>query len=341
MRKSLVSILGGLAVILLALSGCAQHEHTWVAATCTAPKTCSECGATEGSALEHTWVAATCAAPKTCSECGATEGSALEHTWEKATCTAPMTCSVCGATSGEALGHEITGLTCTQDGMCARCGETVKATGHQFSDATCTQPKVCRVCGETEGEPLGHTCTTGVCARCGLESYETVYGSGDDVVTDIAVGDGLYRVHFTHSGRRNFIVKAYDAEHERDLLVNEIGRYDGYVLLSGDSPYSFEIDADGAWSYKVERLTEISAASFSGRGDYVTGLSSTAQSGVWKFTHNGDSNFIVRIYTTEGRDSLVNEIGRYEGKKMVEIPNDSNAMFEITADGDWTIAPEE
>lgn len=314
MKKSVAKIMGIALVMLFFLVGCGQHEHTWVEATC--------------------------AAPRTCSECGETEGSALEHVWEKATCSTPMTCSVCGTTSGEALEHEVTGLTCTQDGVCARCGEVVKATGHQFSEATCTQPRICNVCGEMEGEALGHTSTTGVCTRCGLETYETVSGNGDDVVTDIMVGEGLYRVHFTHSGRSNFIVKAYDADNDKELLVNEIGQYNGCVLLSGTSPYSFEIDADGTWTYTIERLTAISDTSFSGKGDYVTGLSTEAQSGVWKITHDGKSNFAIRAYTTQGRELLVNEIGTYEGKKMVEVPENSNIMFEITADGNWTIVPE-
>lgn len=38
-------------------------EHSWVDATCTAPKTCSVCGATEGEALDHTYVEGKC-------ECG-------------------------------------------------------------------------------------------------------------------------------------------------------------------------------------------------------------------------------------------------------------------------------
>ena len=86
--------------------------HTWVDATCTAPKTCSVCNATEGEALGHTWVDATCTAPKTCSVCNATEGEALGHTWVDATCTAPKTCSVCNATEGEALGHDFFAGSC-------------------------------------------------------------------------------------------------------------------------------------------------------------------------------------------------------------------------------------
>ena len=57
----------------------------------------------------HTWVDATCAAPKTCSGCGITDGEALAHTWVDATYSAPKTCSVCGATEGEALSLPGTG----------------------------------------------------------------------------------------------------------------------------------------------------------------------------------------------------------------------------------------
>jgi len=108
-------------------AGCA---HSWNEATCTAPKTCSICGATEGEALGHSWNEATCTAPKTCSVCGATEGEALGHSWNEATCTTPKTCSVCGVTEGEALGHT-------------------------WIPADYDHPKTCSVCGTTEGDPLG------------------------------------------------------------------------------------------------------------------------------------------------------------------------------------------
>jgi len=311
--------------------------HTWEEATCDSPKTCKVCGITEGEALGHTWNEATCTSPKRCVTCGAVEGEALGHDWEDATCTLPKTCKTCGETEGEALGHNAPDLSCTTDGVCERCNEIISAPGHTFSDATCTEPAKCTVCGEISGEPLGHTSTTGVCSRCGLEVYETVNGRGDDVVSDIAVGDGVYRVHFTHSGRRNFIVKAYDASNSKDLLINEIGSYDGYVLLAGNSPYAFEIEADGSWSFTVERLDNIADTSFVGKGDYVTGIASIS-SGTWTFTHDGKSNFVVRIYTTKGRDLLVNEIGNYSGKKIVTIPTGSNAFFEINADGNWSIS---
>lgn len=357
--KKLYSII--ILICLLALSGCG-HEHTWTDANCTTPKTCSECGETEGEvtghtwkdatctepktcsicnevegeAKGHTWTNATCALPKTCTNCDATEGEAIGHSWNDATCTEPKTCGNCNATEGEALGHDAAGLTCTTDATCSRCNTTITAPGHTLSDATCTEAAKCSTCGETEGDALGHTAASGVCGRCGLETYETVSGRGDDVLSDITVGDGIYRIHFTHSGGSNFIVKSYDASNDKELLINEIGNYDGYVLLLGKSPFAFEITAGGSWTYTIERLNNVSDTTFAGKGDYVTGLC-TLSSGAWEFTHDGDSNFVVRIYTSDGRDLLVNEIGSYNGKKMVTIPVGSYAFFEITANGNWTI----
>ena len=62
-------------------------SHSWKDATCTTAKTCSKCGATEGSAAGHSWVDATYTNPKTCSVCQATEGSALTRETEEITIT--------------------------------------------------------------------------------------------------------------------------------------------------------------------------------------------------------------------------------------------------------------
>lgn len=100
MQKWLCGV-GTLAVCVM-LTGCG-HEHTWADATCTEPKTCSECGETEGEPLGHTWVEATCAEPKRCSVCGETEGEALEHTLTEANYQQAATCEVCGQTVGEPI----------------------------------------------------------------------------------------------------------------------------------------------------------------------------------------------------------------------------------------------
>ncbi|MBR3894553.1 MAG: hypothetical protein IKJ35_05335 [Clostridia bacterium] len=103
MRKHPIAIL--ILALLLLFTGCDQTptstpetqppttscQHVWKDATCTAPKTCTVCAATEGDAAAHSWVPATCTAPKTCSVCAATEGDVAAH---------PFTagyCSACGA----------------------------------------------------------------------------------------------------------------------------------------------------------------------------------------------------------------------------------------------------
>lgn len=115
-------------VLILLLAGCGCR-HEWSAATCTAPKTCSLCGETEGGSLPHTWEEATCTDPKTCTVCKTVEGNALGHTWQDANCTVPKICSVCQATEGEAAGHK-------------------------WEEATTEEPKTCSVCKQTSGSKL-------------------------------------------------------------------------------------------------------------------------------------------------------------------------------------------
>ena len=66
---------------------------------------------------KHQWSNPNCAMPKTCFECGVTEGEALGHDWILATCTVAKTCSRCQATKGQPNGHSV-GI-----GICPTCGE--------------------------------------------------------------------------------------------------------------------------------------------------------------------------------------------------------------------------
>ena len=142
------------------------HVHKWTDATCTAPKTCSVCGETEGEALGHSWVDATCDAPKTCSVCGATEGEALGHAYAEtartdATCgvdgSVTYTCGTCGDFYTDVLpatGEHVYFDDCSA--ICEVCGYEREA-GHnvihvEAKDATCTELGnieywYCDVCG--------------------------------------------------------------------------------------------------------------------------------------------------------------------------------------------------
>ncbi len=102
MKKKLFCLALAL-MLVLTLSACGCKHETWKDADCVNPKTCAECGETEGEALGHSWIDATCTAPKTCERCGVTEGEALGHSWTEATTEAPKTCTNCGLTEGERI----------------------------------------------------------------------------------------------------------------------------------------------------------------------------------------------------------------------------------------------
>ena len=83
--------------------------HDWVDATCTTPKTCSRCDATEGNALGHdfadVWSSDASGHWHACSRCDAKDGEAT-HTpdREAATETDPIKCTECGYEIAPALG---------------------------------------------------------------------------------------------------------------------------------------------------------------------------------------------------------------------------------------------
>lgn len=70
--------------------------HTYNAATCTKPETCSGCGATRGSISGHNYVNATCISPITCQKCGKTRGEALDHNYVAGECINVANGEVCG-----------------------------------------------------------------------------------------------------------------------------------------------------------------------------------------------------------------------------------------------------
>lgn len=75
MKKALSLVLA--LLLLLSLCACGSDDakntepatttcsHAWKDATCTAPKTCAKCGATEGSAAGHTYAEGACTVCKT------------------------------------------------------------------------------------------------------------------------------------------------------------------------------------------------------------------------------------------------------------------------------------
>ncbi len=126
---------------------------------------CTGCGHTYYdqyvTATGHSWHAASCQEPQSCTVCGATTGRPLAHDYH-AEITEPgcrtqgfttYTCTVCGDSYADSY---------------------VSATGHSWLAASCTEPMTCVSCGETVGQPLGHYYVQGVCVDCGAQEHETV-----------------------------------------------------------------------------------------------------------------------------------------------------------------------
>ena len=67
--------------------------HNWQAATCTTPRTCTNCGITSGTVVGHLWASGNCTTPKTCVICGET-GTAAGHTYAHKY---DYKCDICGA----------------------------------------------------------------------------------------------------------------------------------------------------------------------------------------------------------------------------------------------------
>lgn len=80
-RKHLIAALAASICLCVSLTAC-FHEHTWAKATCTEPKTCTECGETEGEPLGHNegdwetstvdYVEGTQTLVRSCERCGET-----------------------------------------------------------------------------------------------------------------------------------------------------------------------------------------------------------------------------------------------------------------------------
>ena len=87
--------------------------------------------------------------------------------------------------------------------------------------------------------PVNSTSTFAVCLRRALRAHgRTTVGSSLPIAT------------FTHKGGGNFVVMQSDGTWP-DLLINEIGTYNGTVPLSS-GPSLLLITADGKWTMTEE-----------------------------------------------------------------------------------------
>lgn len=162
-------------------------------------------------------------------------------------------------------------------------------------------------------------------------------GFGDDVLAISKHDTGAQAVTIQHAGGSNFAVHSLDSSLEStDLLVNEIGNYNGTVLLDGgwsDTETSkLKITADGGWTITLVPLQKVKSFNgkvpITGTGDDVFYYKGEIASAT--FTHDGASNISVKTHGSDS-DLLVNEIGPYKGT-LVWTPG----LYTVNADGNWS-----
>lgn len=165
-----------------------------------------------------------------------------------------------------------------------------------------------------------------------------VTGAGDSVI-DIPNAGLPCLITLSYSGSSNFAVWSVDsAGNNVDLLVNEIGVYNGVVTTYFDfkDATMLSVSASGDWSITFSPLSHMPQAAngsvFS--GDSVVYIDEPTMTKV-SFSHEGDSNFVVKAVGMNSNKLLVNEIGLYSG---TVIWNEPQAFFVVTANGPWSIS---
>jgi hypothetical protein len=78
-------------------------------------------------------------------------------------------------------------------------------------------------------------------------------------------------------------------------MENHIGAYQGQHPLTTDSGdlASFDIQADGAWTLRIDPIPYGGLPANEGKGDYVSAIFNPPGNGPWEIAHSGQRNFIV------------------------------------------------
>jgi hypothetical protein len=162
-------------------------------------------------------------------------------------------------------------------------------------------------------------------------------GTGDSVVP---LPDGFVAgiLTATHDGQANFIVSSLDASNSPvDVGVNVIGPYNGTVAVGlggfGD-PTSLQVQADGSWTLTLESIATAPVLAVPGTGGGDAVFRYDADAATANLTHAGNGNFIVTQYGGIMPNSMVNEIGPYQGAVPLQK---GPSVIAVQANGAWTV----
>lgn len=186
-----------------------------------------------------------------------------------------------------------------------------------------------------EDEPAGET------SPQAPASDALVYQGAGQSVINVSLPFDRTRITLTHNGSRNFIVWAYFPDNDRDLLVNEIGPYQGVRSIMGAGDVMLEIKADGEWSITFEPAARDDSVlnGMSGHGDFVSPVFFPVYTGprAYNFTHDGQHNFIVTLECGSSWDLIQNEIGPVNNAAVAWLGS-GPCWWDVRADGNWSFS---
>ena len=186
-------------------------------------------------------------------------------------------------------------------------------------------------------------------------------GTGDYLSSPFELQQGIMLLHATHNGSRHFAIKVLPEEGDgSELSVNTIGAYEGtpaHPVNSGSyiglkpGLHRLEITADGDWNAEITQhfwtQGDTIPLSTSGGGDGIIGpVMLNAGTIPLKATHDGSSNFAIKVFSADGEDMdlVVNEIGEYQGSNAIRVQKNAIIglspgvhVVVVTADGEWKV----
>ena len=249
----------GKTAVLTCANGCGRatggteipaHGHDWMAATTYAPKTCRNCGETEGDPIscDHYWIESW--GDVFCDYCGMnhdcdTHGHYWYDNWDY------YYCEDCGVDRCATEGHK---WTLMEDSyydiyhyFCLYCRDLqCDHEGHVWVEATCITSKRCIHCEATEGSALGHSYFDGVCSVCNCpDGIEYIISNGEVTITK-------------YTGSATMVVIPETIE---GYPVTTIGGYNPNITF-GD-PYSAFSNCDNLTSVTIPNtVTTIGSCAF-------------------------------------------------------------------------------
>ncbi|HCG56816.1 MAG TPA: TM2 domain-containing protein [Brevibacterium sp.] len=195
------------------------------------------------------------------------------------------------------------------------------------------------VAEESAPEPMEESVDAASWADDKYGTFEEINesGSGDSIISIPAEASaGLVIANNTGSG--NFVIDVLDESNQStgDLLVNEIGSYEGataFGINAFSEASTLQVTSDGDWTIDIAPISAAPELESAGTGDNAFLYAGTAAQ--LRATHAGDSNFVVQ----EDADSfsmglLINEIGTYEGTVPL---SEGPSLITVNADGEWSL----